>query len=58
MRDEDRTTAYGIGAILVVLAVTVGLIAQELWLVALSLMMVTVWVAAGFIYDLWKDDDE
>lgn len=58
MRDEDRTTAYGIGAILVVLAVTVGLIAQELWLVALSLMMVTLWVAAGFIYDLWKDDDE
>lgn len=58
MRDEDRTTAYGIGAILVVLSVTVGLIAQELWLVALSLMMVTLWVAAGFIYDLWKDDDE
>lgn len=58
MRDEDRTTAYGIGAILVVLAVTVGLIAQELWLVALSLMMVTLWVAIGFIYDLWKDDDE
>ena len=58
MKDEDRTTAYGVGAILVVLAVTVGLIAQELWLVALSLMMVTIWVAAGFIYDLWKDDDE
>lgn len=58
MRDEDRTTAYGIGAILVVLAVTVGLIAQELWLVALSLIMVTLWVAVGFIYDLWKDDDE
>ena len=58
MKDEDRTTAYGIGAILVVLAVTVGLIAQELWLVALSLMMVTLWVAAGFIYDLWKDDNE
>lgn len=58
MRDEDRTTAYGIGAILVVLAVTAGLIAQEIWLVALSLMMVTLWVAAGFIYDLWKDDDE
>lgn len=58
MKDEDRTTAYGIGAILVVLAVTVGLIAQELWLVVLSLMMVTLWVAAGFIYDLWKDDDE
>lgn len=58
MKDEDRTTAYGIGAILVVLAVTVGLIAQELWLVALSLMMVPLWVAVGFIYDLWKDDDE
>lgn len=58
MKDEDRTTVYGIGAILVVLAVTVGLIAQELWLVALSLMMVTLWVAIGFIYDLWKDDDE
>lgn len=58
MKDEDRTTAYGIGAILVVLAVTVGLIAQKLWLVALSLMMVTLWVAIGFIYDLWKDDDE
>lgn len=58
MKDEDWTTAYGIGAILVVLAVTVGLIAQELWLVALSLMMVTLGVAAGFIYDLWKDDDE
>lgn len=58
MKDEDRTTAYGIGAILVVLAVTVGLIAQEIWLVALSLMMVALWVAIGFIYDLWKDDDE
>jgi hypothetical protein len=58
MKDEDRTTAYGVGAILVVLAVTVGLIAQELWLVALSLMMVVLWVAVGFIYDLWKDDDE
>lgn len=58
MRDEDRTTAYGIGAILVVLAVVVGLIAQELWLVVLSLMMVTLWVSIGFIYDLWKDDDE
>ncbi len=58
MKSEDRTTAYGIGAILVVLAVTVGLIAQKLWLVALSLMMVTLWVAIGFIYDLWKDDDE
>jgi hypothetical protein len=58
MRDEDRTTAYGVGAILVVLAVTVGLIAQEIWLVALSLMMVALWVSIGFIYDLWKDDDE
>lgn len=58
MKDEDRTTAYGVGAILVVLAVTVGLIAQELWLVAISLMMLTLWVAMGFIYDLWKDDDE
>ena len=58
MKDEDRTTAYGIGAILVVLAVTVGLIAQELWLVALSLMMVALGVSVGFIYDLWKDDDE
>ena len=57
MKDEDRTTVYGIGAILVVLAVTVGLIAQELWLVALSLMMVALWVAVGFIYDLWKDDE-
>nr|DAJ65380.1 MAG TPA: hypothetical protein [Caudoviricetes sp.] len=58
MKDEDRTTVYGIGAILVVLAVVVGLIAQELWLVVLSLMMVTLWVSIGFIYDLWKDDDE
>lgn len=58
MNNEDRTTAYGIGAILVVLALTFGLIAQELWLVALSLMMVVLWVATGFIYDLWKDDDE
>lgn len=58
MKDEDRTTVYGIGAILVVLAVAVGLIAQEIWLVALSLMMVALWVAIGFIYDLWKDDDE
>lgn len=58
MKDEDRTTVYGIGAILVVLAVAVGLVAQELWLVVLSLMMVTLWVAIGFIYDLWKDDDE
>lgn len=58
MNSEDRTTAYGVGAILVVLAVTAGLIAQEIWLVALSLMMVALWVAIGFIYDLWKDDDE
>lgn len=58
MKNEDRTTAYGIGAILVVLAVTAGLIAQEIWLVALSLMTVALWVAVGFIYDLWKDDDE
>ena len=58
MKGEDRTTAYGVGAILVVLAVTAGLIAQEIWLVALSLMMVTLWVSIGFIYDLWKDDDE
>lgn len=57
MNNEDRTTAYGIGAILVVLALTVGLIAQELWLVALSLMMVMLWVATGFIYDLWNDDE-
>lgn len=58
MKDEDRTTVYGIGAILVVLAIVVGLIAQELWLVALSLMTVALWVSIGFIYDLWKDDDE
>lgn len=58
MKDEDRTTVYGVGAILVVLAIVVGLIAQELWLVVLSLMMVTLWVSIGFIYDLWKDDDE
>lgn len=58
MNGEDRTTAYGVGAILVVLAVTAGLIAQEIWLVALSLMIVALWVAVGFIYDLWKDDDE
>lgn len=57
MKDEGRTTAYGVGAILVVLAVTAGLIAQEIWLVALSLMMVALWVAVGFIYDLWKDDE-
>ena len=42
MKSEDRTTAYGVGAILV----------------ALSLMTVALWVAVGFIYDLWKDDDE
>lgn len=58
MKSEDRTTAYGVGAILVVLAVTAGLIAQELWLVVLSLMTVALWVSIGFIYDLWKDDDE
>lgn len=58
MNDEDRTTAYGIGAILMALALAVGLIAQELWLVAISFMMVVLWVAIGFIYDLWKDDDE
>lgn len=58
MKDEDRTTVYGVGAILVVLAIVVGLIAQELWLVALSLMIVTLWVSIGFIYDLWKDDDK
>ena len=58
MNDEDRTTAYGIGAILVVLALIVGLIAQEIWLVALSLVMVALWFPIGFIYDLWKDDDE
>lgn len=57
MNNEDRTTAYGIGAILVVLALTVGLIAQETWLVAISLMMVILWVATGFIYDLWNDDE-
>lgn len=58
MKSDDRTTAYGVGAILVVLAVVVGLIAKELWLVVLSLMMVTLWVSIGFIYDLWKGDDE
>lgn len=58
MKSEDRTTAYGVGSILVVLAVTAGLITQEIWLVALSLMTVALWVAIGFIYDLWKDDDE
>ena len=58
MKDEDRTTVYGVGAILGVRAVVVGLSAQELWLVVLSLMMVTLWVSIGFIYDLWKDDDE
>ena len=58
MKSEDRTTAYGVGAILVVLAVTAGLIAQEIWLVALSLIMVALWVAVGFVYDLWKDGDE
>lgn len=58
MSNEDRTTAYGIGAILVVLALIVGLIAQEIWLVALSLMMAVLWFATGFIYDLWKDDGE
>lgn len=57
MRSEDRTTAYGVVAILVVIAVTAGLIAQEIWLVALSLMTVALWVAVGFIYDLWKDDE-
>ena len=57
MRSEDRTTAYGVGAILVVIAVTAGLIAQEIWLVALSLMTVALWVAVGFIYDLRKDDE-
>ena len=58
MKSEDRTTAHGVGAILVVLAVTAGLIAREIWLVALSLMTVALWVAVGFVYDLWKDDDE
>ena len=58
MKSEDRTAAYGVGAILVVLAVTAGLIAQEIWLVVLSLMTVALLVAVGFIYDLWKDDDE
>lgn len=58
MKSEDRTTAYGVGAILVVLAVTAGLIAQEIWLVALSLMPVALWVTVGFIYNLWKDDDK
>lgn len=58
MKSEDRTTAYEVGAILVVLAITAGLIAHEIWLVALSLMTVALWVAVGFIYDLWKDGDE
>lgn len=57
MTDEDRTTAYGIGAILVVLALIVGLITQEIWLVAISLMMVALWFPIGFIYDLWNDNE-
>ena len=58
MNDENLSTAYGLAALIIAIAILVGVFAQQVWLVIAALLATTIWSVTGFMGDIWKDGDE
>ena len=58
MNDENLSTAYGLAALIIAIAILVGVAAQQAWLVLAALLATTIWSVTGFLGDIWKDGDE
>ena len=58
MNDENRSTAYGLAALIIAIAILVGVFTQQVWLVIAALLATTIWSVTGFMGDIWKDGDE
>lgn len=58
MNDENLSTAYGLAALIIAIAILVGVFAQQVWLVIAALLATTIWSVTGFLGDIWKDGDE
>ena len=58
MNDENLSTAYGLAALIIAIAILVGFFTQQVWLVIAALLATTIWSVTGFLGDIWKDGDE
>ena len=58
MNDEYLSTAYGLAALIIAIAILVGVFTQQVWLVIAALLATTIWSVTGFLGDIWKDGDE
>ena len=58
MNDENLSTAYGLAALIIAIAILVGVFTQQAWLVIAALLATTIWSVTGFLGDIWKDGDE
>lgn len=58
MNNESLSTAYGLAALIVAIAILVGVFTQQVWLVIAALLATTIWSVTGFLGDIWKDGDE
>ena len=58
MNDEELSTAYGLAALSIAIAILVGVFTQQVWLVIAALLATTIWSVTGFLGDIWKDGDE
>ena len=58
MNDENLSTAYGLAALIIAIAILVGFFTQQVWLVLAALLATTIWSVTGFLGDIWKDGDE
>lgn len=58
MNDEHLSTAYGLAALIIAIAILVGVFTQQVWLVIAALLATTIWSVTGFLGDIWKDGDE
>lgn len=58
MNDEYLSTAYGLAALAIAIAILVGFFTQQVWLVIAALLATTIWSVTGFMGDIWKDGDE
>ena len=58
MNDENLSTAHGLAALIIAIAILVGVFTQQVWLVITALLATTIWSVTGFLGDIWKDGDE
>ena len=58
MNDENLSTAYGLAALIIAIAILVGVFTQQVWLVITALLATTIWSVTGFLGDIWKETND